>query len=453
MIRPKLPLHVCAVLLALAAPACTNAAAPAAPASAADTAAEPALPSARLSRPPSERPVLASTRRPSCKRRIGPRLEKAGIRRLDRAIGPHSQSIGVAIGTRGRLLYGHGARRSRVPASNQKLLLSMALLDTLGPNYRIPTTASAQRVAGGIVTGDLWLIGAGDPTLSPNSPGYWGGVPATTLQRLAARISRAGITEVRGSVIGLGAYLAHDLSAPGWQPYVPGRFLQLPSALVVDGNNSGAPDPERAAAGALTRALRRAGVHVAGSPDSGRPLKGVTNVARVRSRPLAEIVAYMNRTSNNFFAEMLGKVLGAETYGPPGTIAKGARAMVRWAEKRGVKARANDGSGLSYANRISPHGLLRLLGVAERKPWGDALRRGLPGAGEGTLRSRLHGLDVRAKTGTLFNGASTLSGWVRSQREGRWVAFSILGRNIPKELEDRIVQIVSGTHFPRRKCN
>ena len=438
---PTLPVRLCGALLSLATAACTAAAPAAVPSS--DPAAQPATRPAVPSHPSPERPNPADTPDPTCERRR--KAPARWVRRLDRVIG--IQAVGVAVGARGRLLYGHNARRPRVPASNQKLPLSMALLDT-GSDFRIPTRAAAERVAGSLVKGDLWIIGAGDPTLSAASPGYWGGVRATTLEELAAEISRAGITEVRGSVVGARGYFAHDMNARGWQPYVPGRFVQLPSALVVDGNNSGAPDPEGAAAAALTRALRRHDVRVMGPPGSGRPPANMTNVGKVQSRPLDEILAYMNRTSNNFFAEVLGKLLGAKTYGPPGTIAKGARSISAWADAHGASARAHDGSGLSYSNRISPRDLVRLLAVVQRKPWGKDLRRGLPGAGEGTLRSRLHGLEVRAKTGTLFNGASTLSGWVRSQKDGRWISFSILGRSTPKTLEDRIVGIVSRFRVP-----
>jgi D-alanyl-D-alanine carboxypeptidase/D-alanyl-D-alanine-endopeptidase (penicillin-binding protein 4) len=97
----------------------------------------------------------------------------------------------------------------------------MALLDAFGPDHRIATQAAARRVRGTVIAGDLWLIGAGDPTLSADSPGYWGGVVSPTLRTLAADIARSGITEVRGRVMGARGFFAHDLSAPGWQPYVP----------------------------------------------------------------------------------------------------------------------------------------------------------------------------------------------------------------------------------------
>jgi D-alanyl-D-alanine carboxypeptidase/D-alanyl-D-alanine-endopeptidase (penicillin-binding protein 4) len=73
------------------------------------------------------------------------------------------------------------------------------------------------------------------------------------------------------------------------------------------------------------------------------------------------------------------------------------------------------------------------------------LRNGLPTGGEGTLEDRLHGVPVRAKTGTL-SGVSTLSGWVRLKRAGSWGEFSIMSRGMSKtraaNMEDRIVRLL-----------
>jgi D-alanyl-D-alanine carboxypeptidase len=330
-----------------------------------------------------------------------------------------------------------------VPASNQKLLLSLALLDHFRPAHRIPTSAWTSRLRGGTVAGDVWVVGRGDPTLTAAEPGYWGALEATTLATLARRIRRAGVTEIEGSVRGATTYLAHDFDAPGWQPYVPGRYVQLPSALVINGNNTVRRHPEKAVAAALTKQLEKIGVRVWGAPGAGVPPENLKRVAKVHSRPLREIVAYMNQWSNNFFAEVLGKGLGASVDGPPGTIRKGARVIARWVREHGERAIARDSSGLSYRNRISPRAVVRLLGDAGDETWGRAVRTSLPAAGEGTLRNRLQGIDVRAKTGSLFNGASALSGWVRSTRAGRWVEFSIIGRDTPKALEDRIVRAIS----------
>src|SRR5207302_1842666 len=80
-------------------------------------------------------------------------------------------SVSVSVAERGVIVYSHLGQVPRTPASNEKLLLSMALLDRFGPSYRIPTTAEGARPAGGSVPGYLWLVGHGDPELNgPAAP-------------------------------------------------------------------------------------------------------------------------------------------------------------------------------------------------------------------------------------------------------------------------------------------
>ena len=141
-------------------------------------------------------------------------------------------------------------------------------------------------------------------------------------------------------------------------------------------------------------------------------------------------------------------MLGASVWGAPGSIAKGARAIHAWAGTHGVRVTSHDGSGLSYADRITTDGMVKLLTVATRQPWGLALRAALPAPGEGTLAGRLIGLRVRAKTGTLIDGVSALSGWVWLDRSRRWAEFSILSAGLTKTravaLEDAVVRLVAG---------
>jgi D-alanyl-D-alanine carboxypeptidase/D-alanyl-D-alanine-endopeptidase (penicillin-binding protein 4) len=155
----------------------------------------------------------------------------------------------------------------------------------------------------------------------------------------------------------------------------------------------------------------------------------------------------MNHDSDNFYAEVLGKRLGVETYGAPGTIARGAAAIASWIRGHGVRDRAYDSSGLSYGNRIAPAGVTRLLQVANHEPWGPILRNGLAAPGErGTLKDRLKGIRVRAKTGTL-EFVSALSGWVWLRRLGTWAEFSIMSRGMyadqAKSIEDSIVRLTT----------
>jgi serine-type D-Ala-D-Ala carboxypeptidase/endopeptidase (penicillin-binding protein 4) len=369
-------------------------------------------------------------------------------RRLDHLAGGN---MAVAVALDGRRLYGRGDRRRRRPASNQKLLLSMALLDSFGRGDRVVTTAAVPRMRDGIVLGDLWVGGRGDPTIAGGGR-YGGGLGQlrpTYLGRLARRIAAAGITRIRGRVRGSRGYFAHDWSAPGWRPYYRSLYIALPSALTFNGNVARGRyirNPEHRLAAALSRRLERRGIEVAGGPGAGHPPGHLRPIARVRSAPLSKLLRYMNRTSSNFFAEVLGKRLGAVRRGPAGTIAKGARVLRRWARGRGIEVVAHDSSGLSHANRISARGLVRLLHASAAAPWGGVLRRSLASPGQGTLEDRLGGVRVRAKTGTLV-GVSALSGWVWLERRDAWAEFSILSSGGSKaravEREDAIVRLLA----------
>lgn len=369
-------------------------------------------------------------------------------KRIDRLT--EHKAMSVVVADNGRMLYRRQPRAQQIPASNQKLIASMALFDALGPGARLPTSAVASNVDGGVIDGNLWIVGRGDPAVG--GVGYGGSLPfaPTRLGDLARRVDAAGIKRIKGRVVGSTTYFTHDWYAPGWEPDFPSRYVALPSALTFNANTWDGrhiDNPELRAARALTKRLRALGVKVYHRARAGQVPSNSTTVARIRSRPLKVLVRYMNRQSSNFYAEVLGKRLGADRYGPPGTIAKGAAAAAAFAAAHGVGVTAHDSSGLSYDNRVTAGGIARLLRVAELAPWGDVLRRSLPAPGDGTLEDRpLPGVRLRAKTGTLEN-VSALSGYVWLKRIRTWAEFSILVGGMPKskasDIEDRIMSIVA----------
>jgi serine-type D-Ala-D-Ala carboxypeptidase/endopeptidase (penicillin-binding protein 4) len=367
--------------------------------------------------------------------------------KIDSAIGGHS--VSVEVRAHGALLYSHAATQTRAPASNMKLILSMALLHRFGANFCIPTFAEA-RSHGAVIPGDLWIMGRGDPSFG-ESGHFPTPLPfaATRVGRLARKIKASGVTTIRGSVMGSTGYFHHDWYAPGWKPDFPIDEVALPSALTFDANVASGHhigDPELRAAAALTAKLRKIGVAVKGPAGAGIAPPGVTPFAHVTARPLWKLLRYMDRSSSNFFAEVLGKRLAVERFGGPGTIPKAARAISSWAASHGVTVTAYDSSGLSYYDRVTARGIVKLLGVANRNRWGRKLRHALPKGDQGTLEDRLGNIRVRAKTGTL-DGISALSGWVWLQRSSRWAKFSILDNGLSKtraaQIEDTIVRTVS----------
>ncbi|HYI44811.1 MAG TPA: D-alanyl-D-alanine carboxypeptidase [Actinomycetota bacterium] len=368
--------------------------------------------------------------------------------RIDRIVA--GRAVGVAVREEGKVLYRRDATRSRIPASNEKLLMSMALLDQVGPELTIETTAATVALDQTVVTGDLWLLGEGDPTLAgSNRYAESLRIEATRLGDIARAVRQAGIERVEGSVMGSTGYFSHDWFASGWKSGYPADECPLPSAITYNGNQEGGhhfDNPEFRAAATLTKKLEALGVPVRGRPGADQPPGNLSGLASIESTTLENIMTPMNHDSLNFDAEVLGKRLGVERFGRPGTIAKGARAIRSWASSHGVGLEAHDSSGLSYNNRVAPMGIARLLGIAERSEWGDALRRTLPKAGRGTLEGRMKGIRVRAKTGTLTD-ISTLSGWVWLRRRSAWAEFSIMSGGMPKtsaaDLENRIVRVLT----------
>ena len=68
----------------------------------------------------------------------------------------------------GQTLFESHADKYFVPASNMKLFTTALALAKLGPDYRFHTTLETNGAlsAAGVLTGDLFLVGRGDPNLS-----------------------------------------------------------------------------------------------------------------------------------------------------------------------------------------------------------------------------------------------------------------------------------------------
>ncbi|MEU6390741.1 D-alanyl-D-alanine carboxypeptidase/D-alanyl-D-alanine-endopeptidase [Streptomyces sp. NPDC046939] len=100
-------------------------------------------------------------------------------------------SVVVADAATGETLYQHNPTGRLMPASNTKLATSTAAMDVLGPGYRFTTDVlAAGRVRGGVLHGDLYLRGTGDPTTL-----------AADYDELAADVAAAGVRRVDGRLV------------------------------------------------------------------------------------------------------------------------------------------------------------------------------------------------------------------------------------------------------------
>jgi D-alanyl-D-alanine carboxypeptidase len=190
-----------------------------------------------------------------------------------------------------------------------------------------------------------------------------------------------------------------------------------------------------------------------GNLKEGGKFPEMTLLAEHHSPPMREIVALINKPSDNLLTEITLKTLGKEIRGE-GTTAAGVQVLREFLQSARLEMGAVhivDGSGLSRINGVSPENFVRLLEYMHRSPHAEAFRESLPIYGvDGTLRNRLRGTPVQgngyAKTGSL-NRVSSLSGYLRTQ-SGRWLAFSIImnAYNAPasdaRALQDKLVQLL-----------
>jgi len=325
---------------------------------------------------------------------------------------------------------GRNADLPLTPASNQKLFTAMGVLSLIPQTDRLVTEVRATgNQEGRSLTGDLFLVGGGDPTLNAKGP--------HSLDDLAAAVKARGIDEIRGALVGDETRYDAVRGAPGWLPQHVPVFIGPLSALVVDRNQL-RPDADYAAnplPGTLPyfrAALLRAGVRVLGPNAAGPAPAGSAVLASLPSPPVGDLVGEMLNQSDNLIAEILVKEVGYRANrAAPGSTAGGLAAIDDAVRKLGVPLAgvAADGSGLSREDRRSAREWRSLLQALQAQPWAERLVGSLPlAARNGTLARRFARTaaeaNVRAKTGWI-DEARALSGYLTTAG-GRPAVFSVI---------------------------
>jgi D-alanyl-D-alanine carboxypeptidase/D-alanyl-D-alanine-endopeptidase (penicillin-binding protein 4) len=214
------------------------------------------------------------------------------------------------------------------------------------------------------------------------------------------------------------------------------------SGIVVNGTigSTSAPrryslvvqEPPDFAAGALAASLRKAGVEVSGGLTKGATPRSATQIAQVRSLPLAHLVSYMNRESINHFAELLFRGAARDKGGQASSQSAQQALRDFLSQRAGARPtdiRVADGSGLSEADSLTARTMVQLLSYAHRAPWGSVFHASMPVAGESELMRRrmrstpAHG-NLHAKTGTT-NTVASLTGYVTALN-GEVLAFAFI---------------------------
>lgn len=385
-------------------------------------------------------------------------------------------------------VFGSFADNMFIPASSLKILTATAVLDRLSGSDKFVTSVNAESApAGGVVYGNLYLVGGGDPDLRTSS--YGGGTGGdgptfTSLDKLAEQVRESGVTEVTGSIIGDGGRYDDQRIVPSWKPiyttegdvgplsalevndgFVPNTTTTTvpgapppPTTKPPAGNETSnsaalafaaATDPVEQAAQAFETLLRKDGVRVDGGARSGSAPGTTTVVTSIQSAPLADEVDSMLSVSDDTAAELFTKELGYQQ-SKRGTTAAGVAAIREDLQADGLPVNELvqvDGSGLDRGDRASCNLLVQALRRAG--PTGT-LAKGLPVAGKtGTLEYRMTGTPAQgrliAKTGSLDNVVS-LSGFVlpasakpATPALGQPLVFSLILNGLP----DTVAQLVA----------
>ena len=314
-----------------------------------------------------------------------------------RAAGIPSDAVSIVLQEAGaeRPVLAHNAERSMSPASVMKLVTTYAGLELLGPAFTWSTEALATGpVANGILTGDLFLRGQGDPSLTIEN--FW-----LLLRGVRAR----GVQEIRGDLVLDRSYYGFDPGDPGLFDNEPLQvYNTLPDALLVNhkavrltftpdtdskrvrimadpplselrivnqlaldaapcgdwrarvktemGAEPGGAQlvfagsysvlcgeqsrhysilsPQVYAGGLFRQLWGELGGRLTGSVRDGVVPPGARVLAVQESPALSEVVRDINKYSNNAMSRQLYLALGAAAFGPPATPEKSDRAVKQW---------------------------------------------------------------------------------------------------------------------------
>ncbi|MGQ5595953.1 D-alanyl-D-alanine carboxypeptidase/D-alanyl-D-alanine endopeptidase [Streptomyces sp. ESR1.13] len=346
----------------------------------------------------------------------------------DPALGERRAAAVVDL-TTGKRLYGLDADAALVPASTTKIATAVAALTALGPDHRLTTRTALEAD-----TGELVLVGGGDPTLTAREDARGLAGLRTLAEQTAAALKKRDVRKVTLS------YDTTLYAGPELHPIGVNENLAPVTALMADegrtdDSTSGpaprVPDPAADAARTFADLLKQHGV-TASPPGPSKATGRATTLAAVSSPPLSALVERMLTNSDNDLAEALARHTAVAT-GRRADFAGAGAAVAARLEQLGLPvrgARFHDGSGLDRTDLITPGLLTALLteAAAPDRPQLRPVLTGLPVAHfTGTLAARYTdgaaGL-VRAKTGTL-TGVNTLAGTVTTP-DGRLLAFAFL---------------------------
>ncbi len=402
----------------------------------------------------------------------------------------------------GNILFQHNAEQRLQPASNMKLISATAALADLGPDYRYSTQLWTDgTINHHQLQGNLYLKGSGAPDLNqaqlaqltntltslgitqitghillddtafdttPYGTGWeWDDLSAPYSPQISALnfsvqphqdINAAEIqitaNKKRGKPAEIHLLPSVDLIQPinhsitDTQTQIQVRRMPGEDRIQIEGTiATDQQDTEYVSVnqptywvGALFRStLQQNGIRIAKQLIRRKVPENAHLLGQVQSAPLSDLIVTMLKKSNNGYAEVVTKTLGATRH-PPGSWSQGISAIEQYIQQQGIDSRGIaqvDGSGLSRHNQLSVKVISQLLYKVQGTSWFSLFKQALPVAGEthpnitSTLTNRLKNTPaagrVQAKTGTM-SGISALSGYI-STVQGTPLIFSMIVNN------------------------
>lgn len=367
-----------------------------------------------------------------------------------------------------KTVYSINSKKQLNPASLTKILTASTVLNTIALDHKFKTTlSSSAKVEDGVLKGDLYLVGGGDP-----------GFVSESMWVLVNHFTRTGIKKVEGNIVvddhffdqqrfdpsrgdervsraydspigamsfnwnsvnvyirptqvGSLAQITLDptsdyLNVRGEVKTVaPGKGTKVNVARIKNGENKNtilvsgrieSNDPEKVVYRSITHPdfwsgeqlksfLKQRDISVTGQVVKGHAPNGAEVLAETESKPIAEIIKDIMKFSNNYVAEMMTKNLAAYKGHTPGNMAWGLQLIREQLEAFGLK----DGKDFKLVN---PSGLTRLNRVTPQAMVKvlDQIKNAFPIYPEYLSSLPIGGLD-----GTLKNRLKDVKGWVRAK--------------------------------------